>query len=73
MDGPNPVVEGSAAENEQMHSSARSRNMPHSLVRVRGSVLMSAEGVSNQPIAARCGVNVLTISHWRRCTVWTPF
>jgi transposase len=30
-------------------------------------VLMSAEGISNQTIAAHCGVSVPTISHWRRC------
>ena len=43
------------------------RSLPHSLVRRARIVLMSAEGVSNQTIAARCGVSVPTISHWRRC------
>src|SRR5216683_6539316 len=67
MGRPNTVVEVSAAENEQLRSIARSRSLPHSLVRRARIVLMSAEGVSNQTIAARCGVSVPTISHWRRC------
>src|ERR1019366_6946238 len=67
MGRPNRAVEVSAAENEQLGSIARSRSLPHSLVRRARIVLMSAEGVSNQTIAARCGVSVPTISHWRRC------
>src|SRR3984893_9134563 len=63
----NTVVTVSAAESEQLGSIARSRSLPHSLVRRARIVLMSAEGVSNQTIAARCGVSVPTISHWRRC------
>jgi transcriptional regulator with XRE-family HTH domain len=46
---------------------ARSRSLPHALVRRARIVLMSAQGVSNQSIAERCGVSVPTISHWRRC------
>ena len=61
------MVTVSAAESEQLGSIARSRSLPHSLVRRARIVLMSAEGVSNQTIAARCGVSVPTISHWRRC------
>ena len=67
MGRPNTVVTVSAAESEQLGSIARSRSLPHSLVRRARIVLMSAEGVSNQTIAARCGVSVPTISHWRRC------
>jgi len=37
---------------------ARSRSLPHSLVRRARIVLMSAKGVSNQTIAERCGVSV---------------
>src|ERR1700675_3863620 len=67
MGRPNTVVTVSAAESEQLGSIARSRRLPHSRVRRARIVLMSAEGVSNQTIAARCGVSVPTISHWRRC------
>ena len=67
MGRPNVVVAVSAAEAEQLRSIARSRSLPHSLVRRARIVLMSAEGLSNQAIAARCGVSVPTISHWRRC------
>src|SRR5437016_2654644 len=67
MGRPNTVVAVSAAESEQLGAIARSRSLPHSLVRRARIVLMSAEGVSNQTIAARCGVSVPTISHWRRC------
>src|ERR1700692_279600 len=63
----NTVVTVSAAESEQLGSIARSRSLLHSLVRRARIVLMSAEGVSNQTIAARCGVMVQTISHCRRC------
>src|SRR5216683_6024632 len=67
MSRPNAVVVVSAAEAEQLGAIARSRSLPHSLVRRARIVLMSAQGVANQIIAARCGVSVPTISHWRRC------
>ncbi len=66
MGRPNAVVTVSAAECEQLGSIARSRSLPHSLVRRARIVLMSADGISNQTIAERCGVSVPTISHWRR-------
>src|SRR6266446_9584402 len=67
MGRPNTVVAVSAAEAEQLGAIARSRSLPHSLVRRARIVLMSAEGIANQIIAERCGVSVPTISHWRRC------
>src|SRR6266705_3916715 len=67
MGRPNTALTVSAAEHEQVRSIARSRSLPHSLVRRARMVLMSAEGISKQTIAARCGVSVPTISHWRRC------
>src|SRR5271155_4102274 len=67
MGRPNAAVVISAAEAEQLGAIARSRSLPHSLVRRARIVLMSAAGVANQTIAARCGVSVPTISHWRRC------
>jgi putative transposase len=66
MSRPNTVVVVSAAEAEKLGAIARSRSLPHSLVRRARIVLMSAEGVANQSIAGRCGVSVPTISHWRR-------
>ena len=66
MGRPNVVVKVSSAEREQLDSIARSRSLPHSLVRRARIVLMSADGVSNGIIAGRCGVSVPTISHWRR-------
>lgn len=67
MGRPNTAVVVSAAAGEQLRSIARSRSLPHSLVRRARIVLLSAEGISNQVIAVRCGVSVPTISHWRRC------
>jgi DNA-binding NarL/FixJ family response regulator len=67
MGRPNVVVAVSAAEAEQLRSIARSRSLPHALLRRARIVLMSAEGIVNQIIAERCGVSVPTISHWRRC------
>ena len=67
MGRPNTVVTVSAAESEQLGAIARSRSLPHSLVRRARIVLMSAEGIANQTIAERCGVSVPTINHWRRC------
>ena len=67
MGRPNSVVAVSADELGQLRSIARSRSLPHSLVRRSRIVLMSAEGKSNQAIAGACGVSVPTISHWRRC------
>ena len=67
MGRPNVVVEVSSAEREQLESIARSRSLPHSLVRRAQIVLMSADRVPNGLIAQRCGVSVPTISHWRRC------
>ena len=66
MSRPNAVVVVSAAEAEQLGAIARSRSLPHSLVRRARIVLMSAQGVANQIIAERCGVSVPTISNWRR-------
>src|SRR5271155_3013599 len=67
MGRPNVVLELSVAEREQLGSIARSRSLPHSLVRRARIVLMSADGVANGIIAQRCGGSGPTISHWRRC------
>lgn len=67
MGRPNTVVVVSEVEAKQLAAVVRSRSLPHSLVRRARIVLMSAEGISNQTIAERCGVSVPTISQWRRC------
>src|SRR5262245_28846643 len=67
MGRPNVVVKVSPAEREQLDSIVRSRSLPHSLVRRARIIVMSADGVGNGLIAQRCGVSVVTISHWRRC------
>jgi transposase len=63
---PNSKVVATEAEREQLVSITHSRSLPHALVRRARIVLMSAEALSNQVIAERCGVSVPTISHWRR-------
>jgi transposase len=67
MGRPNVVLELSVAERDQLGAIARSRSLPHSLVRRVRIVLMSADGAANGIIAQRCGVSGPTISHWRRC------
>jgi len=67
MGRPDTVVAVSAAEGEQLGAIERSRSLPHSLVRRARIVLMSAAGISNQTIAARCGVSVPTITHRAIC------
>ena len=64
---PNSKVVATEAEREQLVSITHSRSLPHALVRRARIVLMSAEALSNQVIAERCGVSVPTINHWRRC------
>ena len=67
MGRPNVLVKVSPAERELLDSLVRSRSLPHSLVRRARIIVMSADGVANRVIAQRCGVSVVTISHWRRC------
>jgi|SRR5579863_5422941 len=66
MGRPNQVVVLTADETEQLEALARSRSMPHSLVRRARIVLLSAAGVPNGTIAQRCGVSRPTISLWRQ-------
>ena len=51
MGRPNRVVVLTALEREQLEALARSRSMPHALVRRVNIVLLSAAGLSNQAIA----------------------
>ena len=66
MGRPNRVVVLTALEREQLEALARSRSMPHALVRRVNIVLLSAAGLSNQAIAERCSVTPPTVSLWRQ-------
>lgn len=53
-------------QREQLEAMASSRSLSHALViRVR-IILLSADGFSNQAIAARLRLNQVTVGHWRR-------
>jgi transposase len=56
----------SSSEREHLQSYARSRSLPHALVRRAKMVLMSAAGESNTAIAQRLQVSMPTVSLWRR-------
>lgn len=66
MGRPNGALELRAEESAQLQALSRSRSLPHSLVRRVRIVLMSAQGVSNRAVAARCGVSAPTVSLWRQ-------
>lgn len=54
------------ADRLQLQAMARSRSMPHSLVRRARIILLSGDGQSNREVARRCGVSAPAVSHWRR-------
>jgi putative transposase len=60
-----PVVL-SGEEHEQLSVIAKSRSLPHSLVRRARIVLMAADGVSNNTIAERVGLSHQTVCQWRQ-------
>src|SRR6202165_4889355 len=66
MGSPNEALVLRAEESAQLQALARSRSLPHSLVRRVRIVLMSAQGVSNRAVAARCGISAPTVSLWRQ-------
>ena len=55
---------------EQVHASlqvmARSRSLPHSVVRRAQMILMSAEGCSNTAIAEHFGLTLPSVGYWRK-------
>ena len=53
-------------EKNQLLSFARSRSLPHGLVRRAQIVLACAEGASNAAIASRMGLSNMTVGKWRR-------
>ena len=53
-------------EQTQLHSLARSRTLPHTLVARARLVLWSAQGQSNMQIARRLHWNKATVGNWRQ-------
>ena len=53
-------------EKNQLLSFARSRSLPHGIVRRAQIVLACAEGESNAAIASRMGLSNVTVGKWRR-------
>ncbi len=51
---------------EELEASARSRSLPHGLVRRAKIILLAADGLSNKSIAARGGVSGAVVSVRRR-------
>jgi putative transposase len=56
----------SQEEREQLQAFARSRSLPHSLVRRAKIIMRAAEGVKSTEIAAQLGVHHGTVYLWRR-------
>jgi putative transposase len=55
-----------AEEDTQLRAVSVSRSLPHGLVMRAKIILLSASGMNNQAIAARLGLNPVTVGHWRR-------
>ena len=53
-----------AKQREQLEAFARSRSLPHGLVRRARIVLLAAQGTANNAIAAQLGVSDPTVAHW---------
>ena len=56
----------SAETREQLESMARSRSLPHGLVRRAKIILMAAGGLNNMTIAQRIGLSNYTVGVWRQ-------
>jgi len=61
-----PELALSDDERSQLLSIARSRSLPHGIVRRAEIVLASADGESNKAIAERLKLNQITVGKWRR-------
>jgi putative transposase len=61
-----PPLVLSPEESQQLRAVATSRSLPHGLVMRARIVTLSASGMNNQAIAARLGLNPVTVGHWRR-------
>ena len=56
----------SAETKEQLESMARSRSLPHGLVRRAKIILMAAGGLNNTTIAQSIGLSDYTVGLWRQ-------
>ena len=56
----------SEQEHADLQVLARSRSLPHSVVRRAQMILMSAEGYSNNAIAEHFGLTLPSAGHWRK-------
>jgi len=63
---PKVLLQLDREQREQLEAMASSRSLPHGLVTRVRIVLLSADGFSNQAIAARLRLNQVTVGHWRR-------
>ncbi len=61
-----PELKLSDEERSQLLAIARSRSLPHGIVRRAKIVLASADGETNKDIAKRMRLNQLTVGKWRR-------
>ena len=66
MARPNSIVVLTREERLQLESIARSRSIPHGLVRRAQIVLGAADGIGTSELARRHGVSRPTVSLWRR-------
>lgn len=58
-------IELSEQERTSLEEVAKSRSMPHGVVRRTQMILLSAEGHTNAAIAEQLAVSEQTVSHWR--------
>ena len=66
MGKPAPAIELSASERQALEGLARRRKTGQGLARRAQIVLMAADGIENQVIAARLGASQNTVGSWRR-------
>lgn len=63
---PIPLIHLTPELKEQLQSMARSRSLPHGLVRRARIILMAAEGLNNKTIAQKIGLSACIVGLWRR-------
>jgi putative transposase len=51
---------------EELHSIARSRSLPHGLVRRAKIIIMAAEGFNNKTVAQKIGLSAAVVGMWRK-------
>ena len=56
----------STRQREELESLARSRSMPHGLVRRAKIILLSADGMTNKAIGERIGMSNWVVGDWRK-------